>query len=82
MKYLIETLSLCKEITTEIAISMGCGLKEDDETYQYFGILNHPTDNTLGALIIPEGYEYMLEDHEISELKTEEEMTSLGWEIN
>ena len=82
MKYLIENLLTCKEITTEIAISMGCGLNPNDETYQFFGILNHPTDETIGALIIPEDYEYLLEEHEIQQLKSEEEMISLGWEIN
>ena len=82
MKYLIENLITCKRITTEIAISMGCGLNPKDETYQFFGILNHPSDETIGALIIPEDYEYLLEDSEILQLKSEEEMVVLGWEIN
>jgi hypothetical protein len=31
---------------------------------------------------IPEDYEYMLEENEILQLKYEEEMIDLGWEIN
>ena len=81
MKYLIRPMMACQEISTEIAIYFGCGLCKDDVTYQYFSILNHPTDNTIGALIIPDGYEYVLEDHEILELKTEDEMRNLLFTI-
>lgn len=80
MKYLtFSDRASAQARTGAVATALGCGQHPDDVTKYWFGIVTHPGQAPLSALVVPPEDEDLLTAQERSQLKDYAHMATQGW---